>query len=113
MITQTLSAFEHHVNCRITGTDGALSAYWGGVDTRAPQPTYGLRHLCGEVLEDVPVTKSTGEVIELEENIAAMVHCVNEDKIPPATGVDGKWAVALCAAAMKSVAVGHAVNIGG
>lgn len=111
VIAQTLAAFEHHVQCKVTGTTGALWAHWSGPDARSDRPAFGLRHLQGDRLEEIPFTAMTGEVVELEEQIATVIRCVRENESPVATGLDGRWSVLLCLAAQRSVTSGGVVTL--
>ncbi len=103
VITQTLAAYEHHQTVKVTGTRGALWASWSGAMDRTLHPTFALRHHDGENVSDVPISKITGELFELEDEIAMMVRAVREGTPPAATGEDGRWSVALCLAAQRSV----------
>ena len=60
-----------------------------------------------------PIEKITGEVYELEDEIAMMVRAVREGAPPAATGTDGRWSVALCLAAQESVETGQVVPLAG
>ena len=73
VVSQTLAAFEHHQTIKITGTKGALWASWSGAMDRTRHPTFSLRAFDGEKVETVPIEKPTGELFELEDQIARMV----------------------------------------
>ena len=113
VICQTLAAFEHHVSCKVTGSDGAIWARWSAPDARHPQPVFGLRycHQDPSCVEEVPFDQTTGEVVELEQQIEAMVRAVRHGTPPPATGEDGRWSVLLCLAAQRSVETGRPVSL--
>jgi myo-inositol 2-dehydrogenase/D-chiro-inositol 1-dehydrogenase len=111
VISQTLAAFEHHQVVKLTGTRGALWASWGGEMDRTFHPQFSLRHHDGNTVRDVPISKVTGEVYELEDEMAMMVRAVREGASVAATGSDGKWSVALCLAAQRSVDSGAVVSI--
>jgi len=104
VISQTLSAFEHHQTVKVTGTKGALWAGWSGALDRTRHPTFFLKAFDGETLQDVHIEKITGEVFELEDQIALLVAAVREGAPLSATGEDGRWSVAMCLAAAESVA---------
>lgn len=106
VIAQTLSAFEHHQTVKLTGTRGALWASWSGAMDRTLHPTFSLRAFDGSTVVEIPLTKTTGEVFELEDQIAMMVKAVRDGGPLAATGEDGKWSVAMCLAAGKSVETG-------
>jgi myo-inositol 2-dehydrogenase/D-chiro-inositol 1-dehydrogenase len=111
VISQTLAAFEHHQVVKLTGTSGALWASWGGEMDRTFHPQFSLRHHDGSSVRDVPISKITGEVYELEDEMAMMVGAVREGSAVAATGSDGKWSVLLCLTAQRSVDSGAVVSI--
>jgi myo-inositol 2-dehydrogenase/D-chiro-inositol 1-dehydrogenase len=111
VIAQTLSAFEHHQTVKLTGTKGALWASWSGAMDRDLNPQSSLKHFDGQAVQHITLTRPTGEVFELEEEIASVVQAVRADAAPAATGVDGAWSVALCQAAQESIALGQAVPL--
>jgi len=111
VISQTLAAFEHHQVVKMTGTQGSLWASWSGAMDRDFQPTFSLRYHDGVKTESVPITKITGEVYELEDEMAMMVRAVRDGGPIAATGADGKWSVALCLAAQRSVDTGQIVSV--
>ncbi|HEY8504683.1 MAG TPA: Gfo/Idh/MocA family oxidoreductase [Gemmataceae bacterium] len=111
VISQTLAAFEHHQVVKLTGTKGSLWATWGGEMDRTFHPSYSLRYHDGEKVTEIPIETPTGEVYELEEEMAMMVRAVREGAPVAATGEDGKWSVALCLAAQRSVDTGGVVSV--
>jgi myo-inositol 2-dehydrogenase / D-chiro-inositol 1-dehydrogenase len=111
VISQTLSAFEHHQVVKITGTRGSLWASWSGALDRTFHPTYSLKHHDGETVRDIPIEKPTGEVYELVDEITAMAAAVRDGTPLPASGEDGKWSVAMCLRAQESVDTGAPVTL--
>jgi myo-inositol 2-dehydrogenase/D-chiro-inositol 1-dehydrogenase len=111
VISQTLAAFEHHQVVKLTGTTGSLWATWSGAMDRDFHPRFALKYHDGDKAVDVPITKITGEVYELEDEMAMMVRAVRQGTPVAATGADGKWSVALCLAAQRSVDTGAIVSI--
>lgn len=109
-ISQTLAGWEHHQVAKITGTRGALVARWSGAMDRTFQPTFSLQRLEGERAIEVPVTKPSGEVYELVDQLAAFVEAVREGTPVACSGEDGRWSVAMCLAAAESLASGQPVN---
>jgi myo-inositol 2-dehydrogenase/D-chiro-inositol 1-dehydrogenase len=103
VVSQTLAAFGHHVTAKITGSDGAIWAHWSAADARSDAPTFGLRYGLGDDVQEVTFDKSTGELLELADQIAAMVCSVREGASPPCSGNDGRWSTLLCLAAEQSV----------
>jgi len=110
VVSQTLSACEHHLAIKITGEQGALWANWGGVMDRAWNPTYSLWHFDGQTFREVDIDRPTGEVYELADLIADMAEAVGDTRPPRITGEDGRWAVAMCLKAQESVECGGVVG---
>jgi myo-inositol 2-dehydrogenase / D-chiro-inositol 1-dehydrogenase len=111
VISQTLSAFEHHQTVKVTGTKGAIWASWSGAMDRTLHPTFFLKAFDGERVEDVPIDKVTGEVFELEDQMAMLVAAIRDGRPLSCTAEDGRWSVAMCLAAARSVAVNAPVKI--
>jgi myo-inositol 2-dehydrogenase/D-chiro-inositol 1-dehydrogenase len=111
VISQTLSAFEHHQVVKLTGTKGSLWANWSGALDRDFHPRFSLQYHDGEKSTVIPIEKITGEVYELEDEMAMMVRAVREGAPVACTGLDGKWSVALCLAAQRSVDTGQIVSL--
>jgi myo-inositol 2-dehydrogenase/D-chiro-inositol 1-dehydrogenase len=111
VVSQTLAAFEHHQVVKLTGTRGSLWASWSGAMDRDFHPRYSLKYHNGSESVDVPVAKPTGEVYELEDEMAMMVRAVRDGAPVAATGADGRWSVALCLAAQRSVDTGQVVGV--
>ncbi|MBL4886144.1 MAG: Gfo/Idh/MocA family oxidoreductase [Planctomycetaceae bacterium] len=110
VVSQTLSAFEHHVTAKITGTDGALWASWSGALDRTRHPTFSLRAFNGEEVKTIPIDKITGELFELEDQIGMLVEAITQGKPLACNAEDGRWSVAMCLAAQKSVDTGLPVK---
>lgn len=110
VISQTLGAFEHHQVAKVTGTRGSLWARWSGAQDRTFQPTFSLKHHDGETVREIPITKMTGEVYELVDEISAFAAAIRDGAPLPATGEDGKWSVAMCLKAQESVETGRVVT---
>lgn len=111
VVSQTLSAFEHHQTVKVSGTNGALWASWSGAIDRTRHPTFWLKHFDGERLAALPLEKPTGEVFELEDEIAMVVDCIRHGRPPAASGHDGRWSVGLCLAAQQSVETGAPMTL--
>lgn len=111
VIAQTLGAFEHHQTVKVAGTRGALWASWSGAADRTLHPTFSLRAFDGETTVDMPIEKITGEVFELEDQIALMARAVREGRPLLPDGDDGLWSVAMCLAATKSLESGQPVDL--
>jgi len=103
VVTQTLSAFEHHLTVKVTGTQGALWATWSGAKDRTRHPTFSLRAFDGKEVKTIPIEKMTGELFELEDQIEMLVHAIGDNQPLSCTAEDGRWSVAMCLAAQASV----------
>jgi myo-inositol 2-dehydrogenase/D-chiro-inositol 1-dehydrogenase len=111
VISQTLAAFEHHQTVKLTGTQGALWASWSGAMDRTLHPTYSLRAFKGDQVENISIDKITGEVFELEDQMAMLVRAIRRGEPLSCTAEDGRASVAMCLAAQKSVETGRPVAL--
>jgi myo-inositol 2-dehydrogenase/D-chiro-inositol 1-dehydrogenase len=111
VIAQTLAAFEHHQTVKLTGTSGALWASWSGAMDRTLHPTFWLKYFDGQDVVEIPFDRMTGEVFELEDEMAMLVAAIRDGKPLACTGADGRWSVALCLAAQRSVDSGQPVTL--
>jgi myo-inositol 2-dehydrogenase/D-chiro-inositol 1-dehydrogenase len=110
VVAQTLAGWEHHQAVKITGSEGALWASWSGALDRTFHPTFWLKAMRGDQVEEVPIEKMTGEVYELVDEIENFVRSVRGDSKPVASGEDGRWSVAMCLKAQESVDTGYPVR---
>ena len=76
MVTQTLAGFEHHHVVEIVGSEGSVRTWWSGTMDRTLHPTFSLRAFDGESVQEVKIDKITGEVFELEDQMAMLVRAV-------------------------------------
>lgn len=111
VVTQTLAAFEHHQTVKVSGTRGAIWASWSGAMDRVREAAHRLRVLSGETLEEVEIGAPSGELFELESEIAMMVDAVRGRGPVAVGGEDGRWSVAMCLAAEESVKRGEPVAV--
>jgi len=111
VISQTLGAFGHHQTGKVVGTKGTLWAYWSAADARSDKPQFGLRYGLADDVTEMKFDKPTGELLELADEVAAMVHCIRTGAEPPCTGNDGRWSTLLCLAAQGSVDSGTLVDL--
>lgn len=111
VISQTLAAFEHHQCVKVTGTKGALWATWSGALDRTFHPAFSLKYFDGRSIVDVPITKITGEVYELEDQIEVVARHLLDGTPLSCSGHDGFWSAKMCLAAQKSVDTGLPVDL--
>jgi myo-inositol 2-dehydrogenase/D-chiro-inositol 1-dehydrogenase len=103
VVSQTLAAFEHHQTVKVIGTKGALWASWSGAMDRTLHPTFSLRAFDGEIVQEIKIDKITGEVFELEDQMAMLVEAIRHGDALSCSAEDGRWSVAMCLAAQQSV----------
>jgi myo-inositol 2-dehydrogenase/D-chiro-inositol 1-dehydrogenase len=111
VVSQTLAAFEHHQTVKVTGTKGALWASWSGAMDRTLHPAFSLRAFDGEQVQQIQIDKVTGEVFELEDQMAMLVRAVRQGGELSCSASDGRWSVAMCLAAQESVESGRPVAV--
>jgi myo-inositol 2-dehydrogenase/D-chiro-inositol 1-dehydrogenase len=111
VVSQTLSAFEHHQTVKVCGTKGSLWASWSGAMDRDDQPTFFLKAGDGETVQSIPITEFAGELFELEAEIAMFANAFRNADPIATTGKDGLWSTAMCIAAQKSVDTGKPVDM--
>lgn len=111
VVSQTLSAFEHHQCVKVTGTEGALWASWSGAKDRTLHPTFSLRAFDGNEVKDIKIDKITGELFELEDQVAMLVDALSNDTPLSCSAEDGRMSVAMCLAAQASVESGEPVQM--
>jgi myo-inositol 2-dehydrogenase/D-chiro-inositol 1-dehydrogenase len=110
VISQTLAGYEHHQVAKLTGTKGALWASWSGAMDRTFHPTFSLKCFDGDKVQDIPLKKITGEVYELEDELANLAAAARGAALRCATGEDGRWSVAMCLKAQEAVTTGRLVK---
>ena len=62
--------------------------------------------------QEIKIDKVTGEVFELEDQMAMLVGAIREGGEISCSAEDGRWSVAMCLAAQQSVDCGRPVAIG-
>lgn len=111
VISQTLAAWEHHQTAKLTGSRGALWARWSGALDRTFHPTFSLHLQQGESAVEVPIEKKSGEVYELVDEVAGFVRAIRAGTPLACSGEDGRWSVAMCQAAARSLDTGLPVTL--
>lgn len=109
VVSQSLSMFEHHQTAKVAGTEGSLWASWSGAMDRTRHPSFFLKASNGETVREIPIEKITGEIFELEDQVAMLLEAIHNGKPLAATAEDGMWSVAMCLAAQKSVDTGQPI----
>ncbi|MCC9606169.1 Gfo/Idh/MocA family oxidoreductase [Blastopirellula sp. JC732] len=109
VVSQSLSMFEHHQTAKVAGTEGSLWASWSGAMDRTRHPSFFLKASSGETVREIPIEKITGEIFELEDQVAMLRDAIRDGKPLSTTAEDGMWSVAMCLAAQKSVESGQPI----
>jgi myo-inositol 2-dehydrogenase/D-chiro-inositol 1-dehydrogenase len=78
---------------------------------RTLHPTFWLKYFDGQDVMEIPFNRPTGEVFELEDEMAMLVEAVRGGRPLSCTGEDGRWSVAMCLAAQQSVDQGQVVPL--
>lgn len=82
VVSQTLSAFEHHQVVEISGSKGAIRSIWSGAMDRTDKPIFSIT-VQGRG-KDVPVQidleHPSGEIFEIQENIRAALDGLAEGR---------------------------------
>ncbi len=113
LVTRSVAAFGHRVNLQLVGERGSLWAVWSGTQDLDEQPKMGLwlhqsedRDAPAERLE----TPLSGHAFDLPKQTAAFIAAIKQGAPPPATGEDGRAAVAMCLAVERALADSSAVT---
>ena len=62
-----------------------------------------MRYFDGAQVRAIEIGRTTGEVVDLGDEIAMAVAAVGGERAPAADAEDGYWSVALCEAAQQSI----------
>lgn len=111
VVSQTLAAFGHHQTAKVVGEKGTIWAEWHAADARSEKARFGLQYGLGPDVQQCELSRPAGELIELDEEIAAMARAVLEGVPPPCTAEDGRWSVLLCRAAEASIAEDRVISL--
>ena len=113
VVSQTLSAFEHHQVIEIAGSDGAIRSIWSGAMDRTNKPVFSVTAQCRG--EDTPnkikLEQPSGEIFEIKEYIGLALDGLAEGRsIYPAE--KARDLVNLCLAAEQSALESRRVELG-
>jgi myo-inositol 2-dehydrogenase/D-chiro-inositol 1-dehydrogenase len=81
VVSQTLSAFEHHQVIEIGGTEGAIRSLWSGAMDRTDKPVFSL-HVAGRA-DDAPRAvplEVSGELFEIKVYLDAALNAFSEGR---------------------------------
>ena len=112
VVSQTLSAFEHHQIVEISGSDGAIRSIWSGAMDRTDKPMFSITTQGRG--EDAPVQikleHPSGEIFEIKECIRQALDGLAAGRsIYPVE--KARNLVKLCLAAEQSARDGHRIEL--
>ncbi len=109
-VTQMLGGFGHHCSLALSGTDGAVRAWWSADTARSAAPSFALEIRRGRSEPEAVAIAASGEVIELEAQLAAAVVGLREGRsvLPPEEAMKS---VRLCLAAEAACGSGQALAL--
>ena len=112
VVSQTLSAFEHHQVVEITGSEGAIRSIWSGAMDRTDKPIFSITAQGRG--EDAPVQieleHPSGEIFEIQENIRLALDGLAEGR-SLYTVEEAQNLVKLCLAAEQSAREGRRIEL--
>jgi myo-inositol 2-dehydrogenase/D-chiro-inositol 1-dehydrogenase len=104
VVTQTLSGFEHHHVVEVSGAEGSIRAWWSGVMDRTAEPRHELKvQRRGRDRAEIVELGPSGEVFELEEELAATVRAFEAGK-PLVSAAEARKRIIVCLEAERAVA---------
>jgi myo-inositol 2-dehydrogenase / D-chiro-inositol 1-dehydrogenase len=111
VVTQTLAGFEHHHVVEVAGREGSIRAWWSGVMDRTADPRHELKiQRRGRTQSEVVELGPSGEVFELEEELAATVRAFKSGK-PLVSAVEARKRIIVCLEAERAVAEGREIAL--
>jgi myo-inositol 2-dehydrogenase/D-chiro-inositol 1-dehydrogenase len=111
VITQTLSGFEHHHVVEVVGREGSIRSWWSGAMDRTAEPRYEMKvQRRGKAESEVLQLAHSGEVFELEEELAAVVRAFEAGK-PLVSAPEARKRIIVCLEAERAVAEGKEIAL--
>ena len=96
LVTRSIAAFEHHINLKIVGTTGSISASWDGEMDLTPTPDAKLVLHNADGKQIIEILKENGPAYENYKQTEAFISAIQNQTAVPATGQDGLASVKLC-----------------
>lgn len=119
VLTHSTGGFGHNLTAEIIGAEGAIRAVWQGVMDRDLHPTFDyrirprdFRFERGVSEFETPELAASGEVVELEAQIAAVVDAFRQGETI-VSAAEARRSVAVCLAAEESARSGREIEIAG
>ena len=110
-VTQTLAGFEHHHVVEVTGREGSIRTWWSGEMDRTSEPKHQLKmQLKGRSHSEIVELAASGEVFELDEELAATVRAFEVGK-PLVSAEEARKRIIVCLEAERAVAEGKEIAL--
>jgi myo-inositol 2-dehydrogenase/D-chiro-inositol 1-dehydrogenase len=107
VVNQTLAGFEHHHVVEIVGSEGSIRTWWSGTMDRTLSPRYELKmQLAGAIEPEVVALERSGEVFELEEELAHVATAFRDGRTI-VSGEEARKRIIVCLEAERSVREGR------
>jgi myo-inositol 2-dehydrogenase/D-chiro-inositol 1-dehydrogenase len=111
LVTQTLAGFEHHHVVEVVGREGSVRTWWSGTMDRTLTPKHELKvQRKGESACEIVELGPSGEVFELEEQLARIVEAFRERR-PLVSAEEARKTVMVCREAERAVAEGTEIAL--
>jgi myo-inositol 2-dehydrogenase / D-chiro-inositol 1-dehydrogenase len=111
LVTQTLAGFEHHHVVEVVGREGSVRTWWSGTMDRTLTPRHELKvQRKGESACEIVELGPSGEVFELEEQLARVVEAFRERR-PLVSAEEARKTVMVCLEAERAVAEGTEIAL--
>lgn len=110
VVTQMLGGFGHHCSLALSGSDGAVRTWWSADTARSAAPRFALEIRRGRAEPEAVAIAASGEVIELEAQLAAAIGGLREGRsvLPPEEAMKS---VRLCLAAEAACRSGQTLAL--
>ena len=111
VVTQTLAGFEHHHVIEVVGREGALRSWWSGAMDRTADPRHEMKlQRRGQSSSEVVAIGPSGEIFELEEELAATVRAFEAGRVL-VSAEEARKRVVVCLEAERAVAEGREIAL--
>ena len=111
LVTQTLAGFEHHHVVEVVGREGSVRTWWSGTMDRTLTPKHELKvQRKGASACEIVELGPSGEVFELEEQLARVVEAFRERR-PLVSAEEARKTVMVCLEAERAVAEGTEIAL--
>jgi len=111
LVTQTLAGFEHHHVVEVVGREGSVRTWWSGTMDRTLTPKHELKvQRKGASAYEIVELGPSGEVFELEEQLARVVEAFRERR-PLVSAEEARKTVMVCLEAERAVAEGTEIAL--